>query len=95
MSDFRQVVSHSLRYLRDNNVVGENVIRDLYKKSKQLPCTAWMQYLKGLVSKKMYGDMHRLYVESIKQDCGFTRLTPRQVAAIDMFYDDMFMTGEL
>ncbi|CAM9705913.1 unnamed protein product [Ectocarpus sp. 6 AP-2014] len=95
MTDFVQVVSHSLRYLRDNNVVGENVIRDLYAKSKQLPCTEWMQYLKGLVSRKMYNDMHRLYIESTKQDCGFHRLTSRQIAAIDIFYDDMFMTGEL
>ncbi|CAN0298045.1 unnamed protein product [Ectocarpus sp. 6 AP-2014] len=95
MSDFAQVVSHSLRYLRDNNVVGENVIRDLYAKSKQLPCTAWMTYLQGIITRKMYRDMHRLYTESMKQDCGFTRLSSSQVVAIDVFYDDMFMTGEL
>lgn len=95
MSDFVQVVSHSLRYLRDNNVVGENVIRDLYAKSKQLSSKAWMAHLKGLVTTKMYRDMHRLYLESIKQDCGFTRLSSSQVDAIGVFYDDMFLTGEL
>ena len=93
MADFEQVVSHSLKYLRANSVVGENVIRDLHCKSRQLPCTQWMQHFKGAISMKTYREIHRLYVEETKHDCGFDRLDARQVAAIERFYDDIFSTG--
>lgn len=89
LMDYADVIEFTIKCLRDNHLVGEQVIRDLLLKSRLMDSPEWMGYLKSSISSRTYAYVRDKYQSSLKIDLGFSAMCSADVCKMAHVYENV------